>query len=248
MLGDKTTKKVIWYHRQPTMLKHSGALRGSKKSVFIVDDHPLVCSALERLLDAQPDLTACGTTDNVDDALRQIAVSRPTLVIVDISLKGANGLELIKRIHEDATARGDAPPLILVVSAHDELLYATRALKAGANGYLNKDVDLEQILRAVRSVLGGQIFISDTMRQRQPVQASSKGSAPRLATVADLSDRELEVFELIGRGLATSVIACQLELSIKTIETHQANIKRKLNLESHLEVVRESMLWVMEQQ
>lgn len=210
--------------------------------ILIVDDHPIVREGLTFLISNQPDLEVCGATDNASDALRLLASARPALVVIDISLKSGSGIELIKQIK----AR-DERVKMLVSSMHDETLFAERVLRAGAMGYINKAEATHEIINAIRQILGGQIYLSPYMSNRLLNGLADHSAMPDQAAITKLSDREMEVFGLIGQGLTTSQIAEHLHLSIKTIETHRENIKKKLNLETANELTRSAMQWMMEQ-
>ncbi len=200
-------------------------------SVLIVDDHPLVRSFLSRLLETAG-ITVCGAAGNTSDALRLLEKHRPSVAVIDISLDASNGLDLIRKLREHGCR---AKPLVL--SSHDTGVYARRARDAGAMGYLNKKADSDTILDAIRTLLLGGEYWPDV--QKAPSGASS-------SAIASLSKREMQVFELIGSGLGTTEIAERLGLSIKTIETHRANIRKKLELPSGNAVVREAVQWVYE--
>ena len=172
------------------------------------------------------------------DALRQIDAHRPDLAIIDLSLAGGSGLDLIERI-----SKRDSSILMLVASMHDETLYAERVLAAGARGYVNKQEAQDNIIRAIRQVLGGKIYLSERMTQR--LVSGEAGNDNERRDIDSLSNRELQVFELIGQGVSTANIAAQLNLSVKTIETHQAHIKKKLRLESAHELTQRAIRWVM---
>ncbi len=208
--------------------------------ILIVDDHPLVRTGLAQLIGDCPDLEVCGEAGDMAEALKLIETARPDLAIVDLSLAGGSGIDLIERIkarHKDV--------LMLVASMHDETLYAERVLAAGARGYINKQEAQERIIQAVRQVLAGKVYLSQPMTERM---LSGMVDAPNDKRDIDkLSNRELQVFELIGRGIASSQIAEQLNLSPKTIETHQAKIKKKLGLGSAHELTQRAIRWVMEQ-
>ena len=205
--------------------------------ILVVDDHPLVCSYLASLLKSEG-MDVCGEADNIEDTLALVQRRRPDLMIVDISLGGANGLTLIKRIRRD-----DPEIRMLVLSSHDELLYARRSLNAGARGYINKEEDPARIMTAIKTLLDGDIYLSDQMKARMDDGETGVG----VSLVDKLSNRELEVFELIGKGRSTSDIAKQLHLSVKTIETHKEKIKKKLELLSGNELTREAMQWILVQ-
>jgi DNA-binding NarL/FixJ family response regulator len=207
-----------------------------KKTVFIVDDHPLLRQGLALLVNREDDLTVCGEAEEAQTAMKEIAARKPDILIVDISLNGPDGLELLKNL------RALYPSLpVLILSMHDESIYAERALRARANGYIMKQEATEKVLVAVRRILGGDIYLSDRMANKllhQYISGASQDVNSRLST---LSDRELEVFRLIGEGRSTRQIAEKLHLSIKTVETYQAHIKDKLSLHSGRELVQHAI-------
>jgi DNA-binding NarL/FixJ family response regulator len=209
--------------------------------ILIVDDHPIVREGLAARLARQPDLKVCGEAEDVADALEIVKTAKPDLVIVDLSLKTGQGLELIKKIK----ARNDDVKM-LVSSMYDESLYAERALRAGASGYINKQEISEKLIDAIRQVLAGKMYLSPKMTERLLQRAV--GAAPQLvqSPIETLSDRELEIFKMIGKGNTTRQIANELHLSIKTVETHRENIKGKLNIPNSAELSREAVQWVME--
>lgn len=214
----------------------------SKARVLVVDDHPLLRQGLVQMISGAPDLTICGEAATVGETILAVdSDPPPDLVILDLMLGNADGLELIKQI------RALRPGLlILVISMHDELIYAERALRAGAGGFIMKKEAPETVLAAARAVLGGTIYLSGRMQ----VLLAEKGlaSAPCKFLVPNaipaLSDRELHVYRLIGAGLATKQIASALGLSIKTIETYRENLKVKLRLRNASELLREAKKWV----
>jgi DNA-binding NarL/FixJ family response regulator len=210
--------------------------------ILIVDDHPLVRSGLRLLIDCEPDLTVCGEAANVTDAMRLLESQKPDLLIVDLSLKESSGLELIKRIKAKNT-----DVKMLVSSMFEESLYAERVLNAGALGYVHKQEGMERVIEAIRCVLSGRVWLSTAMSDRMLRRMTASQAAPTQSPVHALSDRELEVFEQIGRGRATKDIARQLHLSIKTVETHREKIKAKLGLKSGSELGRAAVQWILEQ-
>lgn len=212
-----------------------GNHRKTKHRLMIVDDHPLLRGGIAALIENEPDLEVCGESENVDDALALAHTSLPDLVIVDLTLAEGNGLDLVKRL-----ASGDASPAILVCSMHDESLFAPRALAAGAQGYLSKKEAPTNLISAIRRILSGRIYLSERMDKH----LQQKTGHP--AGIQGLSDRELAVFELIGRGQGPSEIARQLYISVKTVESHRENIKKKLQLDSGMELTRHALQWVME--
>lgn len=208
--------------------------------ILIVDDHPLVRSGFAQLIGDCPDLEVCGEAGDMAEALAQIETTRPDLAIIDLSLAGGSGLDLIERIKSQ-----DKDILMLVASMHDETLYAERVLAAGARGYINKQEAQDSIIRAIRQVLAGRVYLSQQMTDRLLSGMVDVGGEKR--DIDSLSNRELQVFELIGQGVSTSRIADQLNLSTKTIETHQAHIKKKLGLSSAHQLTQRAIRWVMEQ-
>lgn len=207
--------------------------------VIIVDDHPLMRKGLVMSLQAEPDITICGQASNAEEGLGLVEQENPDLVIVDISLPGMSGLELIKHMHA-------IRPNIrtLVVSRHDESLYAERAIRAGARGYVMKLEAGDVMMKAVRRVLSGGIYISDEINEKLLLGLASGKEAISQSPLDVLSDRELEVFELTGRGYGTRDIAERLHLSVKTVESYRARIKNKLNLSSAAELMQHAVQWV----
>ena len=208
--------------------------------ILIVDDHPLVRAGFAQLIGDCPDLEVCCEAADMAEALRQIDNNALDLAIIDLSLAGGSGLDLIEHIK----AR-NSDILMLVASMHDETLYAERVLAAGARGYINKQEAQESIIRAIRRVLSGKVYLSEAMTDRMLSGMVDKDLDKR--DIDSLSNRELQVFELIGEGVPVSQIANQLNLSIKTIETHQANIKKKLGLSNAHELNQRAIRWVMDQ-
>jgi DNA-binding NarL/FixJ family response regulator len=208
---------------------------------MIVDDHPLVRSGFRQLFESENDMNVCCEAATMKEALQLIKHCKPNLAIIDLSLPDGNGLELIKRVH---TQYPDI--LILVSSMHDEDLFAERVLKAGAKGYINKQEAGEQVIVAARQVLDGKIYLSSHMAERLLLEQEGNPRAPVLSPVEHLSNRELEVFELIGHGMTTGEIADKLSISVKTIETHRANIKTKMGLSSAGELTRSAVQWTID--
>jgi DNA-binding NarL/FixJ family response regulator len=208
-----------------------------RRRVLVVDDHPIVRQGLALLINREPDLTVCGEAEEAHAALDQIAALHPDILVVDISLNGPDGIELMKMIR----ARHATLP-VLVLSMHDELTYAERALRAGANGYIMKQEATERVLTALRRILKGEVYLSDRAAGRV-LQQYVRGVTAQQSSVADLSDRELEVFRMIGAGNGTRQIAEALHLSVKTVETHQAHIKEKLFLRTARELVQYAVEW-----
>ncbi|MBV8215649.1 MAG: response regulator transcription factor [Verrucomicrobia bacterium] len=209
----------------------------NRKRVLIVDDHPITRAGLAQLINHQPDLEVCAEADTASNALAALNGYKPDLVVVDITLPDKSGLELIK----DITALRPGLP-ILVISMHDESLYAERALRAGARGYITKREGGRKLTQAIRTVAGGKIYLSEGMAG-QILEVFSGGYRAR-SPIQRLSDREFEVFELIGEGLPTNEIATKLHLSAKTVKAHRANIKRKLNLKTITELISFAARWI----
>jgi len=209
-----------------------------KTKIYIIDDHPIMVQGLRELINNQKDLRIIGSTDDWHVALDQIKKLQPDLVILDVTLKDANGIEVLKnlKIH--------FPNLrVLMLSMHDENLYAMRSLKAGAQGYIMKAEAVDKVLTAIRQVLNGEVYLSEAMSKRTMFQLLGRGGTRTGSPLEDLSDRELEVFTLIGQGCTTRQIAEKLHLSIKTVETHRAHIKEKLNLKNSTELVQHAIHW-----
>jgi len=209
------------------------------KRLLIVDDHPMMRNGLAQLIDNEGDLKVVAEADNAGQAIQAIAKNKFDLVLVDISLPDKNGLELIKDIR---TLKPDLP--ILVVSMHDELIYAERVLRAGARGYIMKQEGGQKFLIAIRQVLAGKVFVSEKMSARILENFSGIQMESSSSPVQKLSDREFEVFQLIGHGVGTRDIAGRLHLSVKTVEVHRANIKGKLNLGTATELVHYAVRWL----
>jgi DNA-binding NarL/FixJ family response regulator len=220
------------------MRSEAGALAGVKRTVFIVDDHPIVRQGLALLIDREPDLEVCGDAEEANSALRLIDMMRPDLVIVDISLDGPDGLDLLKNIR----TRDPRLP-VLMLSMLDEGIYAERALRAGANGYIMKHEATEKVLVAIRRILDGDIYVSDAMANKMLHRFAGDVSPGDRSPIADLTDRELEVFRLIGKGHATRQIADELHISVKTVESYQARIKEKLSIHNSRELVQRAVSW-----
>ncbi len=210
-------------------------------NIFIIDDHDLVRRGLRELVKGEADMHVCGEAATVAETLQRIGDCFPDVAIVDITLPDGNGIELIKRL-----AARSPNMRILVSSMHDEELFAERALIAGAKGYINKQETAERVIDGIRHVFKGKVFLSPRMTERLLRDFAGHPAAAGDSPVERLSDRELEVFELIGRGLSTTEIAESLSLSVKTIETYRAHIKRKLKLESGAALVRSAVQWCLE--
>ena len=209
--------------------------------VLIVDDHPAVREALAFRIGRQSDLQVCGEAADVAEALRLLAKTQPDVAVVDISLKTGNGIDLIKRIKD----RNDHVRMV-VWSMHSESLYAERALRAGALGYVNKDQATDTIVEAIRRVLAGKVYLSDAMTERLLQRAvGGEAIAVTRSPMDVLADRELEVFRLIGAGVKTAEIAGQMHLSIKTIETYRDRIRKKLDLKDGSELAHYATRWIL---
>jgi DNA-binding NarL/FixJ family response regulator len=207
--------------------------------ILLVDDHAVVRFGISQLINRQSDIMVCGEEEDASKAMTAISTLKPDLVIADISLKDSSGLELMRNI------KAQHPGLpVLVVSVHDEAIYAETAFRAGALGYLMKQEALEKILTAIRRVLAGAIYVSDTQAARMLQQQVRGQSTPGESPVKGLSDRELEVFQMIGQWKKTRDIAGELHLSVKTIEYYREQIKRKLNLKSAAELTHYATSWV----
>jgi len=210
-----------------------------RKRILIVDDHPVVREGLIQQLNRQPDLEICGQAANGSQALEEVERSRPDLVLADINLPGRSGLELIRDL------RALAPKLpVLVLSMHDETVFAERVLRAGGRGYVSKQAGPEKLAEAIRRVLGGQIYLAETVSTRL-LDGLAGERPPRVPSpIERLTDRELDVFTLIGQAKETKEIAQRLRMSTKTVEAHRGAIKRKLKLKSGPELTRHAVLWV----
>jgi DNA-binding NarL/FixJ family response regulator len=205
--------------------------------IVIVDDHPIVRLGIRQMFAVEPDLEVCGEADSADAAKRLVTSARPDLAIVDLSLAEGTGLDLIRSLRESV------PSLpVLVLSMHDEALFAERVLRAGARGYIMKREAITGLVGAVRQVLSGRIYVSEGMAQAVLERLGHEAAAPD-DPLAHLTDRELEVFDLIGRGQSTGSIAEQLGVSIKTVETYRSNIKTKLNLKDATDLIRFAATW-----
>jgi DNA-binding NarL/FixJ family response regulator len=215
--------------------------KGGKSRVLIVDDHPIVRDGLKDLIEQEPDLSVCGTAQNVPEALKALDALKPDAAIVDISLnKDMGGLELIK----DIKVRCPNLP-VLVLSMHDETLFAERALRAGALGYVMKEQATEKVLTALRKILKGEIYLNERVAAKMLSRMiDRKPMKEDLPSIEQLSDRELEVFEMIGQGIGTRTIAEKLHLSVKTVEAHRMHIREKLKLRDGAELLQHAIQWV----
>lgn len=207
--------------------------------IIIVDDHPLMRKGLAMTIETEPDLKVVAQASNAEEGLEALEEHDPNLAIVDISLPGMSGIELIKHIHAIKPDLG-----VLVVSRHDESLYAERAIRAGARGYVMKLEAAQVIVKAIRRVLSGGIYVSEEINERLLLGMVTGRKTLAQSPLEILSDRELEVFELTGRGNSTREIAEQLHLSVKTVESYRARIKTKLNLNTAAELMQHAVQWV----
>jgi DNA-binding NarL/FixJ family response regulator len=210
----------------------------TKKRVLVVDDHPIVRQGLALLINREADLVVCAEAEDAHKAMQSIASANPDILMVDISLNGPDGLDLLK----DVRARYPDLP-VLILSMHDESVYAERALRAGAQGYIMKQEATEKVLVALRRILSHEIYVSERIANRMLQRYIGNRGAGRPSSMADLTDRELEVFRLIGEGHSTRQIAEELHISVKTVESYQAHIKEKLSLRSARELVQHAIQW-----
>jgi DNA-binding NarL/FixJ family response regulator len=214
-----------------------------KFRILIVDDHPILRQGIGQLINAEPDLMVCGEAEDAHQALSAVGVTKCDIAIVDISLKGTSGIELLKNL------KVHYPKLqVLILSMHDETIYAQRALRAGASGYIMKQEATEKVLGAIRKILNGEIYLSERLGSRMLSQlVGGRGAIPS-SPIDQLSDRELEIFGLIGQGHGTRPIAEKLHLSVKTVESHRAHIKEKMNLKNATELVHHAIQWAQSEQ
>jgi len=209
-----------------------------KTQVLIVDDHPVVRDGLITIINHERDMNVCGEAEDAHQALKAVAELKPDVVVVDISLKNSDGIELTKSI------KAEHPKLsVIVLSVHDESVYAERALLAGAKAYLMKDAVSENIVRAIRTVLGGEIYVSSTISKMFLHRIAGDRTGTTKTPIENLSGREFEIFRLIGDGLKASQIAKKLHLSVKTIETYRGRLKEKLNLDCASELLQYAIKW-----
>lgn len=225
-------------HMSPKRTTEAGTEQARFK-VLLVDDHPIVRHGFAELINRDPNLTVCGEAEDIHEAMEAIKSSRPDIVIVDITLKGGNGLELIKNLkiqHPGLPA--------LVISMHDESLYAERVLRAGGRGYLTKQEAVDNILTAIHRVLKGEIYLSQKMTGKLLYRIADGDTQLSRSPIDSLTDRELEVFQMIGQGNGTRQIAEELHLSVKTVETYREHLKQKLGLKDAAELVQHAVQWV----
>jgi DNA-binding NarL/FixJ family response regulator len=209
-----------------------------KARILIVDDHPMTRAGLIHLINHQPDTFVCGEAENAAEALDLMAVSQPDLMLIDITLPGKSGLELIKDV------KAIRPDLsILVISMHDESLYADRVLRAGARGYITKHEGGDKLMAAIQHVLSGKIYVSESMSAHILEIFSGGQPGTDRSPVQNLSDREFEIFQALGEGLSSHQIAKKLHLSAKTVDAHRANIKTKLKINTTAELISFAARW-----
>ncbi len=211
-----------------------------KAKIFIVDDHPILRQGLAQLINFENDMMAIGEAGNAALALEGIAKEKPDLILVDISLEGTSGLELTKNILDKYPKMN-----ILIVSMYDESVYVERVLRAGAKGYLTKREASENIISAIRTVLAGDIYVSEKWKSKLMNKLVGRSTTANASFTVSLSDRELEVLQLTGQGCATRQIAEQLHVSVKTVESHYANIKNKLDLKNSHELIQYAVKWCL---
>jgi DNA-binding NarL/FixJ family response regulator len=227
--------------QQDTNMSETTGTPDNPAQILIVDDHPIVRHGLAQLINDEPGLNVCGSAANQAGALDVLERTRPDLVIVDLSLGDESGLDLVKKLH------GENPDLpVLVLSMHDEAYYADRVLRAGAMGYIMKQEAADQMISAIHQVLAGKVYLSESMAASMLTRFVGRKVVRGGTPVDHLTDRELQVLGLIGKGLGTRQIAEKLHLSVKTIENHREHIKAKLKLRSSAELVRYAVRWELE--
>jgi len=209
------------------------------KKILIVDDHPMMRKGLTSTLEMEPDLEVIHQCEKAEDVLKILEHEKPDLLLVDVSLPGMNGIELVKNIIFQ-----DPDMKILVVSRHEESLYGERALRAGAKGYIMKFEPSETLTKAVRKILNGGIYVSDSLNEKLLMNAMHGKKEGSVSSIDILSDRELEVFELMGKGKSSSEIADQLHLASKTVETYRSRIKEKMDFKNSTEMIFHAVKWV----
>ena len=233
MMKPKANQKKTLPHEAPAPSEPT------RRRVLLVDDHPFMRAGLAQLIDRQADLAVCGEAGTPTEAMQAIAKSKPDLILTDLTMPGRSGLEFVKDL------LASEPSLsVLVVSMHDEAVYAERALRAGARGYIMKEAGGEALLAAIRQVLGGAVYVSPRMSARILEGLSTRKPRGSSSPIEKLSDREFEVFQLIGQGKSTRDIADQLHLSSKTIDVHRSHIKEKLELKDATALIRHAVRWV----
>jgi DNA-binding NarL/FixJ family response regulator len=235
--------KTIKQAGRPTAAAPASAASGGgvsqKRKILLVDDHPFMRAGLAQLIERQADLAVCGEAGNPAEALRELARALPDLILTDITMPGRSGLEFIKDLRAQYSKL-----VILVVSMHDEAIYAERALRAGARGYIMKEAGGENLLGAIRQVLRGETYVSPRMAAKVLDDLSARRPRGSSSPIEKLTDREFEIFRLIGQGKSTRDIAGQLHLSPKTVDVHRSHIKEKLDLTDATALVRHAVRWV----
>lgn len=211
--------------------------------ILIVDDHPIIRHGLSQLINQEEDLLVCGEAENAQQALEAARTLQPDVALVDISLKETSGLDLVTELK-----RTSAGLPVVMLTMHDEAVYAERSLQVGAQGYVMKQEPPERVIEAVRTVMNGEIYLSGAMTSKMLKKIAESPSNREPTPVDQLSVRELEIFELIGQGNSTRQVAEQLDLSIKTVDAHRANIKKKLELKSGTELVQMAIKWTLSQE
>ena len=211
----------------------------ARRRILVIDDHPFMRAGLAQLIDRQADMQVCGEAGNPAEAVRELARCSPDLVLTDITMPGRSGLDFIK----DILAMNAKLP-VLVVSMHDEAIYAERVLRAGARGYIMKEAGGENLLAAIRRIMQGEVYLSPAMSARILENLSGRRPRGSSSPIEKLTDREFEVFRLIGQGKSTRDIAAQLNLSSKTVDVHRGHIKEKLELKDTTALVRHAVRWV----
>jgi len=209
------------------------------RQIYIVEDHPVMRQGYASIIGQEADLSICGEAGSADAALRDLVSAGPDLVTLDLSLEGGSGLELIKDLQAQVP---DLP--ILVISMHDESLYAERVLRAGARGYLMKSEADTKVVQAIREILGGGVYLSESMNAQLLMRIAGQQPRTDASTMGTLSDRELEVFEYMGQGLTTREIAEELALSPKTIDSYRSRVKEKLGIDTNPQLRRRATMWV----
>lgn len=221
------------------MAKSLKSKSAATKQIFLVEDHPTFREGLAQILNGEPDMTVCGEADTAELALPAILDLKPDLVLVDISLPGKSGLELIKQLHSRRLK-----VKLLVLSMHDEALYANRVLRAGGDGYIMKQEDPEEIIQAIRDVLAGRIYVSEQVMESQSTRAQKDGSAAKASSLEKLSDLQLEILEALGRGRSNQEIARQTRLSATAVGAQCRRIMKALNLSSTNALIRYAVYWL----
>lgn len=224
------------------MTDENTAENNTKAKVLIVDDHPIVREGLTALINAQPDMLTCGEASDGPEALKAISALHPDVAIIDIVLKGMNGIELSKRIQN-----GQEPCFVLILSMHEESIYAERALRAGARGYIMKGEPRGKLLEAIRKILANEIWVSERMTNQMLARIATGDETGLSPSVNQLSDRELTVFTMIGHGSRPQEIAEELGISVRTVDAHRDHIKNKLNLNNTRALIKYAVEWVNDQ-